>query len=284
VALSTAPTASWLDAVDGTDAVELGTHEMPGLGGGASAGGSQDAQPRIDALAELRGSLYLAAGGGLMRATVASPRAYATHPGDWAVATPAGWTGRTSIAAASSIGLTPADRAVPALVGYGACGAGPCLFLARNVIGSSPAVVPQLWRCDPTSTGRADACEPADWSLAVPAAGGDGQLTQLGVATHGAATVLLATERYLYLGFDDATTGAQLYRSEGVPVHRSDFKGRDGCGAGTPGCVGLGGGGFGAPARTRFLDARAVTSGGRTTVYVAAGNGTGAMRIFAVPE
>ena len=284
VALSTAPAASWLDAVEGTDAVELGAFAMPGLGGDAASAASDDPQPRLDAVAQLRGSLYLASGGGLMRARVAAPRSYATHPADWAVATPAGWSGRTSIAAAASLGLTPADRAVPALVGYGACGAGECLFLARNVSGASPAVVPQLWRCDPTGSGALDACEAGDWSLAVPDPGGDGQLTQLGVATHGPVSVLLATERYLYLGFDDAVAGAQLFRSEGVPAHRSDFKGRDGCPAGTTGCVGLGGAGFGAAARTRFLDARAVTSGGRTTVYVVAGDGAGPMRIFAVPE
>lgn len=284
VALSTAPAASWLDAAEGTDAVDLGAVRMPGLGGGASSGASEDPQPRLDAVAELRGRLYLASGGGLVRAAVAAPRSYATHPSDWAVATPAGWGDRTSIAAASSVGLTPADRAVPALVGYGDCGAGECLFLARNVVGSSPAVVPQLWRCDPTASGALDACEAADWALAVPDAGGDGQLTQLGVATHGPVSVLLATERYLYLGFDDAVTGAQLYRSEGVPAHRTDFKGRDGCAAGTAGCVGLGGAGFGSTARTRFLDARAVTTGGRTTVYVVAGDGAVPSRIFAVPE
>jgi hypothetical protein len=284
VALSTAPAASWLDAVDGTDAVELGAAFMPGLGGDAGAGASQDPQPRLDAVALLRGSLYLASGGGVVRATVAAPRSYATHPSDWAAATPAGWAGRTSIAATSSVALTPADRAVPALVGHGACGAGPCLFLARNVVGGSPAVVPQVWRCDPTATGALDACEAGDWSLAVPDPGGDGQLTQLGVGTHGPVSVLLATDRYLYLGFDDAATGAQLYRSEGIPLHRSSFKGHDGCPAGTAGCVGLGGAGLGAASRTRFLDARAVTSGGRTTVYVAAGDGVGPMRIFAVPE
>jgi hypothetical protein len=284
VALATAPLLPWLDAAPGTDAVELGVADMPGLGGNASSGASTDAQPRLDAVARLRGNLYLASGGGVVRSTTETPRAYAAHPSDWAAATPAGWAARTSIAASSSVGLTPADRAVPALVAFGACGAGPCLFLARNVRGTSPAVVPQLWQCDPTSTGEVDACDAADWSLAVPDASGDGQLTQLGVATHGAVSVLLATDRYLYLGFDDATTGAQLYRSEVVPARLSDFKGHDGCSAGAPGCVGLGGPGLGDPALTRFLDARAVTAAGATTVYVAAGDGAAPLQLFAVPE
>ncbi|MBK9515878.1 MAG: hypothetical protein IPO09_00740 [Anaeromyxobacter sp.] len=97
-------------------------------------------------------------------------------------------------------------------------------------------------------------------------------------------SVLLATARYLYLGFDDAVNGAQLFRAAVAPTRLSDFKGRDGCSVGAAGCVGLGGAGFGAPARTRFLDARALAAGGQTTVYVAAGDASGPLQLFALPE
>jgi hypothetical protein len=167
---------------------------------------------------------------------------------------------------------------------FGTCGsgggAGPCLFLARNVTGSSPAVVPQLWICDPSVNDFLDGC----WSLVAPNTTGDTGLTQLNTATRGAVSVLLATSKYLYLGFDDATTGVQLFRASAVPTRISDFKGSGGCSAGTAGCVGLGGGGFGSATLTRFLGAQAVTIAGSTTVYVTVVGASGAMRLIAIGE
>lgn len=284
VALATAPAAPWLDAADGVDAVELGVAAMPGLGGAAATSPSADPEPRLDAILHSRGSLYLASGGGVMRSTTAVPRSYLDHPGDWTLATPASWLLKASLPATTSAALTPADRAVPGLVRFGDCDQGACLFLARNVQGATPAVAPQLWACRPDRTSAESACDPLDWRLAVPNPTGDPLLSQLGVPTHGAVSVLLATGRYLYLGFDDAVNGAQLFRTAVAPTRLSDFKGRDGCSAGAAGCVGLGGGGFGDPARTRFLDARALDAGGQTTVYVAAGDASGPLQLFALPE
>ena len=289
VALTTAPSSAWLDAVAGTDAVELGAATMPGIGGNASVFKNGDAQPRIDAIAAFRGLLYLGSGGGLMRSTVAQPRSYASQPGDWTYAglgplLPLTWLAKSSVEATDPTALTPADRAVPAMAAFGTCGTGACLFVARNVkSGSTPAVVPQLWVCDPTTSAPVDACDFGDWSLAAPNTSGDAVLTQLNVATRGALSVLLATSKYLYVGFDDAG-GAQLYRTSKVPAAPSDFTGTGGCAAGTAACPGLGGAGLGDATMTRFLDAKAVTVNGQTTVYLLAAGTTGAQKLFAVEE
>jgi hypothetical protein len=293
VALSTAPTGGWLDAGAGTDVVDLGTAGMEIVGGGASTLQNGDAQPRLDSMLQYRGLLYLASGNGLMRSTVALPRSHADHPGDWTYAglgpvLPTSWAAKTSVEATGTSALTPADRAVPAMTAFGTCGSGPCLYVARNVKGTTgqPAVVAQLWRCDPTQGGvTSSACDVGDWSMAAPNTSGDKALTQLGVATRGAVSVLLATSGYLYLGFDDATAGAQLFRTQAAsPVAMPDFQGHNGCAAGTAGCSGLGGAGLGDATMTRFLDARAVTANGRTTVYVLAAGATGAQKLFAVEE
>jgi hypothetical protein len=280
VALRTAPTAPWLDAALPDDATELGASGMPGQGTAFQGTGV----PRLDALVAFGGALYLGSSAGLLRSTVSVPRSYASSPTDWAVATPTAWSGKTSVSGPASAGLRPADLAVPAMASYGACGGGPCLFLARNVVGTAPPVAPQLWACHPARTGDAAACDPGDWSLAAPNTSGDPALTQLDVPTNGAVSLLLATTRYLYVGFDNAVTGAQLYRSEVVPSGVRDFRGRDGCLAGTSGCEGLGGNGFGSASVTRVFDARAVSSGGATTLYVAAGNASAPLRLYALPE
>lgn len=286
VALSTAPAGPVLDAASPGDALNLAIASMPGVGGSAGSLSNPDSQPRVEAMAWFRERLYLASGGALVRASVAVPGGYATAPADWADATPASpaWLGRRGLPASGGSGLTPADRATPALAAFGTCGAGPCLFLARNVEGVSPPVVPQLWQCDPGLVGDADACDPFDWSLAAPNRAGDLDLAQLGDPTNGAASLLLATPRYLYLGFDNAATGVQLYRTEVVPSSRHDFHGRDGCLAGTAGCQGLGGNGFGDPGVTRFFGAQALGSAGASTLYVAAGDASSPLRLFALPE
>jgi hypothetical protein len=160
--------------------------------------------------------------------------------------------------------------------------------VARNVTGTTgqPAVVPQLWKCDPTKSGSVDVCDFGEFGVAVPNTTGDKSLTQLNTATRGAASVLLATSRFLYLGFDDATTGAQLFRTRvASPSAISDFQGQNGCAAGTAGCSGLGGAGLGdATTTTRFLDAKAVTAGGKTTVYVLGAGASGAQRLYAIGE
>jgi hypothetical protein len=204
-------------------------------------------------------------------------------PGDWAGATPSdpAWAARLPVAAPAAGRLLPRDRAVAALAAFGDCGGGPCLFAARNVQATSPAVGGQLWRCDP-GAGR---CRPGDWRLVAPEASGDTALTQLGEPTNEAATLLVATSRWPYLGFDNGSRGVQLWRAPVAPAATTDFRGREGCAAGAPGCQPLGGAGLGEPARhTRFLDARAVAVDGVLELWLVVGDGAGPVRVFRVPE
>jgi hypothetical protein len=79
-------------------------------------------------------------------------------------------------------------------------------------------------------------------------------------------------------------TGTQLYRSEVVPTGVGDFRGRNGCLAGTAGCEGLGGNGFGSATVTRLFDARSVAGGADTNLYVLAGDATAPLRLYSLPE
>lgn len=283
LALGAAPAGPVLDAAAG-DLLDLGAQLMPGVGGAAATAANPDAEPRVEALAWFRRRLHVVTGGGIRRSTTAVPGPSASAAADWTDATPssARWTAHRGLPATASSALTPADRAVPATAAYGRCGEGACLWLVRNTRDTGQPVRPQLWKCDPGPSG---ACDPGTWSLAAPDAAPGQDFTRLGDPTNGAATVLLATDHYLYLGFDNPVTGAQLYRTEVAPAARADFRGRDGCTAGAPGCQGLGGNGLGlGPALPRLLDARAVVHGGATTVYVVAGDGAGALRLFSLPE
>jgi hypothetical protein len=220
--------------------------------------------------------LYAAGGGGIFRSAVpdASP---------WEAATPdhAAWGARTSLEGTGATG-GPGERAVPAVVGFGACGIGPCLLAARNVTGSGagPAVVSQLWRCEP-SAGPAS-CTPGDWTLVGPDPD-DPLVTRLG-GSSGAVSILAVTPRWLYVGLDDDVRGVQLFRAARAPSSASDFEGLGGCSAGTAACQGLGGGGLGVAGVTRVFGAATATVDGVGSLWIAAGDGVGPVSIFRVDD
>ena len=283
-ALSHLPDAGVLDAAMPADVEELGAKLMNRIGGAAAIPNLEQV-PRIEGLTWFGSRLYVPSGHGVVRSTVAVPRSFATNPGDWDDATPgaAAWSGRTPVPAVWELSTTPADRPIPGVAAFGACGAGPCLFLARNVQGASSAIQGQLWRCDPGSPADPGACHPGDWSLVAP--GADGTLSSIGAPSNGALSLLAASARYLYVGFDDATVGVQVFRAELAPGAAGDFRGRDGCFADDPSCPGHGGNGFGSPAVTRILDAQvAAGPGGRPVLYVVAGDATSPLRLYAIPE
>jgi len=273
VALQAWPGSVGLDARPGSDLVDLGLDATPEVMGTG-----------VSTLADRPAGPCAAGGGGILCATRHAPRPFGEAPGDWAPATPsaAAWSARLPVLAPPGGRLLPRDRPVAAMASFGSCGAGPCLFAARNVQGTSPPVVAQLWRCDPAADGS---CPPQAWRLVAPEGTGDALLTQLGEPTNEAASLLVATSRWLYLGFDNGARGVQLWRAPLAPSAAADFRGRGGCTAGTPGCEPLGGPGLGDPARlTRILDARAMEVGGAAELWLVAGDGAGAARIFRVPE
>jgi hypothetical protein len=271
-----APPLAGLEAVPGADVIDLGIGEVPGVAGGQG----------ITSIHDLAGVLYVGHVAGVVRAAARTPAAATVRPGDWAAATPsaAAWSAKVPVSLPGAGPVLPSDRAVASLATFGTCASGPCVFMARNVRGTAtqPAAVGQLWRCDPSA--GPGACAPGDWALALGNAAGDPALTQAGSETNGAITVLAATRGWLYVGFDNATTGVQVFRSAVVPRSLSDLKGRGGCAAGSVGCEGLGGNGLGRARNTRVLDARVIDSGAGPELWLVVGDGAGAASVYRVAD
>jgi hypothetical protein len=232
----------------------------------------------VDAMAGFGGRLYVVNDTGCVVSRTGTPA-----PGDFADCTPsaAAWAARSSRSppAGKAADIEPADRAIPQLASWSGR-----LYAIRNTVDvTTGAAGPQLWSCDPTLGATATSCEPGDWTLVAPNPSGDALLTQLGSARNDRAALLAASATALYVGYDNPD-GVQLFRtSEPFPTSIWHFRGRDGCIAGTPGCQGLGGNGLGVGAR-RILDGKALTFGGVDRVYLVAGDGTGPVRVFRIPE
>lgn len=272
VVLRATPPPKGLDA-SGQDAEELGLDLMPGVGRhGTPPNGAPNVV--VDALAEFGGLLYVANNGGLVRATVADPKYY--QEGEWVACSPsaAAWGAKQSVTTLSTGSLEPRTRAVPALVAWGGR-----LHAIRNTSSG-----PQLWVCAPATSPGPAQCDPGDWSLAAPNLSGDPQLSQMNDAGNVRATLLAATAAWLYVGFDNAATGVQIYRTTtATPVNAADFRGEGGCVAGTTGCRGMGGNGLGNPARnTRIQDARALAPPGAAGLYFTTGNGSDPARLYRI--
>jgi hypothetical protein len=96
--------------------------------------------------------------------------------------------------------------------------------------------------------------------------------------------VLAATARWLYLGFD-CENGVQLFRAASHPAAVGDFRGRGGCAAGTAGCEGIGGAGFGDDSgATRFLDAEVLSADGAPALHVVVGSAGRPLRVLRIAE
>jgi hypothetical protein len=254
------PGPAGLDAVPGDDLVDLGAAAAAGAG--------------PPTLAEVAGVPYVAAAGGIARADLAAGTG-------WVAATPAAWASRASAPGSGDLAW-PGRRAVPALAAFGDCAGGPCLVAARSVAGTAgqPALVPQLWTCAPAAAPAA--CDPGDWTLAAPDPD-DPQVTRLGAPGHGPASLLAATDRWLYVGLDDDARGARLYRTARAPRAASDLVGRAGCSAAASTCEGLGGNGLGAGA-TRFAGAVRADVGGVPTLWILAGDGSGPLVLLRIAD
>jgi hypothetical protein len=265
LALLTAPPAGLpgLDVVQGTDALELGLHSAYD-----AAYHAFTAISMIDAIAELNGRVYFFNNSGCLGAKTATPATSA----DFFACSPASGIDYDLTSAVSpprQYDLEPRDRAWPQVTTWKGR-----LFAIHNT-----TTGPQLWCCDPARRGDPLLCDPSDWYLVAPDVA---FRTQLGKATATAATLLVSTPTHLFVGFDDPVAGIHVFRtSVPAPTVESDFTGRDGCLAGTPGCEGLGGDGVGAPAvLTRIFDAKAIdTPEGGTDLYLTTGDGTGPVHV-----
>ncbi|MBK8396633.1 MAG: hypothetical protein IPL26_15540 [Leptospiraceae bacterium] len=94
--------------------------------------------------------------------------------------------------------------------------------------------IPQLWKCDPTLTGGSTECDSGDWTLV--AQNGTTGKTNFGDANNTKVTMLSTNGDYLYVGFDNATTGIEVWRTNVAdPSTEGNFSqiGGDGFGSGT---------------------------------------------------
>jgi hypothetical protein len=129
---------------------------------------------------------------------------------------------------------------------------------------------PQPTAVQPGAPGADGVCDPADWSLVAPNAGGDAQLTQFDDPASSAITLLAATSTHLYVGFNNAG-GVGVFRSAlTAPALRSDF-------------VRVGPPGLGLSA-TRIFDGKALVFSGSASVYATVGDGTSPARLVRFVE
>ncbi|HEX4454940.1 MAG TPA: hypothetical protein VH143_28965 [Kofleriaceae bacterium] len=267
VAVKTPPPSPGLDPAPG-DVVDLRADAMPGM----QSSGSTD---MIDTIAVFDGMVYIANRGAWWRSTTATPADYASTPTDWAVVTPSAiaYTSHASQPLAQQTNLDPADRTVPQMAVFGGH-----LFAARNCVNG-----PQLWSCDPTKTGDASQCDPGDWSLVAPNVIGDRNLSQFDMPTLDAITLVVATDSYLYVGYDNPG-GVIVYRTSNPSAAlMSDFTGASGCSAAFgPSCPGYGGDGLGIAA-TQIFDAKPIAFGGSSQAWTTLGNGTAPIALVVLP-
>jgi hypothetical protein len=281
-------TVSTMPSLPGSaaSAGDMGASNMPGIGGTSTG--------LIDSMAVFGSSpgdtLYLANANGFARMSNPSPSQCTSgiilgilaSCADWSDSTPsaAAYTGKTSLKTTLTSDLEPADRAIPAMVSFNGR-----LFAARNTTAG-----PQLWACTPSSGTQ---CNPRDWSLVAANTVGVAQLTQFNDPANTAITLLAATSQHLYVGFNNPTRGAVIYRAvlpsppaNPAALNISQFHGHlDGpavdptcTGPGTA-CPGFGGDGLGIGA-TRIFDGKVFNLSGAENLYVAAGTGTTPVRVF----
>jgi hypothetical protein len=267
LAIATAPPSPGLDPA-ASDVMDLHAEKMPGM--------QDSGTSMIDTIATVGGNIYIANSGAWWRSTVASPADYASTPGDWTAMTPSSlaYTGLASYATTKMADLEPADRAVPQMAAFGGH-----VFAGRNTV-----LGPQLWRCDPASTGDAAQCDAGDWSLVAANTTGNHALTQFNNTALVAIAMVVATPQFLYIGFDGAG-GAAVYRTANpVAAAPSDFEGALGCSA-TAGasCAGYGGNGLGATTNTKILDGKALTLGATTGVWITVGDDSDALSLVMLP-
>ncbi len=181
--------------------------------------------------------------GGIVRSINNDPAACtaADTCNDWVNITPTAntdYTGYFSIVLNSLSDLIPADRPIPAMTSYQGK-----LFMIRNACtvsmvnrtctgsGCSDDVscsaaggttVPQLWKCDPTIGGNVSECDANEWTL-VAENGATGK-TNMNDGNNTHVTLLVANGSYLYVGFDNATTGVEIWRTNVAnPTAEGDF-------------------------------------------------------------
>lgn len=173
--------------------------------------------------------------GGIIRSINNNPAACsaANTCADWVDITPTATKFRQyfSIVLLKLADLIPAERPIPGFESFNSK-----LYMIRNActtrvqkIGASNDIVcpsgneiPQLWKCSPGGDGF---CDAGEWSLV--AENGTTGKTNMGVSTNKELSIIVKNGSKLYIGYDNPTTGVQIWRTkDGVsdPTSESDFE------------------------------------------------------------
>ncbi|HPJ38932.1 MAG TPA: hypothetical protein PLT75_10845 [Spirochaetota bacterium] len=216
----------------------------------------------IDMMREYNGLLFIANGGGaalnsdggIVSSTNTDPGNYNGQPTDWdTTLTPTGvapWQNggtRYSIELTTMNNITPSQKAFPAQGVFNSV-----LYIARNTTDG-----PQIWAYNGSA-------------FSLVADNGSG-ISNMGQSSNTRITMLTVNGDRLYIGFDNATEGIQIYRTvPGVtaPAAQSDFE-----------QVSSSGLGYGA-ANEKIFHAISVPDGGLDYVWVLCGKSGGTMYVF----
>ena len=265
VALKKTPPYPGLDVNSHSEAESLRADKMPGLGHTASTS-------IIDTIAHLKGRLYVFNHGGCMRSIGSKPRDYEDHPQDWAVCTPsaAAYGAKAPVVTGKVSGIEPADRAFSQAA----------TLNGRLYVGRNTTAGPQLWRCTPDNSG---VCGPKRWMLIAPSSA-DKLTSPFHNPNNTRISMVVATAKYLYVGFDNAKDGLVVFRASPTPTVTQNFLGLSSCKASLHpgGCAGLGGNGF-AAGYQRINQAMAATFNGKQYVYLAV-SGSGAAAVYRITD
>jgi hypothetical protein len=253
------------DPVVDTDAFNLSAVDMPRIGKNGTPS-NQGKDVGIDSFGIFNNRLYVANGGaaaadqdgGIIRSTTEYPAPFPGAGPDWEDNTPAAVTewdnsgsNRFSKELHGTNKLIPADKAFPAMTVFNGN-----LFAIRNTTGGSGG--PQLWKYDGTNP----------WELV--ASNGTG-ITNMGDAENTSVTLLVKNGDRLYVGYDNANDGVQLWRTvEGVtdPALESDFEQ-------------VSTSGFGDAANNhRIYNGISIASAGTDYLWVLCGKEAGSLRVY----
>ncbi|PJZ71488.1 hypothetical protein CH373_03090 [Leptospira perolatii] len=125
----------------------------------------------------------------------------------------------------------------------------------------------QLWKCVPETSGGTDTCDAGDWSVV----GDDGTgNTNFGEDTNRTITMVVKNGAYLYVGFDNPTTGIQVWRT-----------GDTNPGSSSSSWTKIGGNGLGDATNIKqIFSATSVPVGGVNYLYVSAGKNGVPVRVY----
>ncbi|MDM8001622.1 MAG: Ig-like domain-containing protein [Bacteroidota bacterium] len=251
--------------------------KVPGIGG-APAGGNPATYIGVDSILNYKSYLYMANNGGIRF----SSNFTTDFDSNSVLSTP-------STQADSTLWLpglekvSPGRKGVPILLEFNGY-----LFMARNVTDGSPdyydRIRGELWVCDPAIGGTPTTCEPTEWTRII--SGTEADLPNSGAGL-GISLLQNNGNDRLYVGFDDTATGAGRGASvwriatttvpEATSLHgnRMDFNDADD----NTGWVRQGDPGLGNN-HTIIFSSATISDGTYDYIYMTAGDGTNAIRVY----